>query len=440
MITDDSEQSALLRVNDKSPGSRKTIIAAVGAIIVVAVVVVTVVLVTMDDGDDGVVQQPQKRAVVMISVDGFRHDYLELHGAPNIQRIANEGFRVKQLKPVFISKTFPNHYTLVTGMYAESHGIVSNTMYDPELGYFSIRDSNAVTNGKWWDAAEPIWVTAERQARKAACYFWPGSEAEIKGFRPSYYEKYDESVPYDERVQTVLDWLDLPSESRPDIILTYFEIVDTNGHIYGPNTQQVKDGLKIVDDAIGQLVDGLKARGIYDHVDLLIMADHGMTQMQPDTQVIKLNDYIDLNRVEVVDRSIIPSIKPKNMADLAETFANLTNAHPNMTCWLKEDIPAKYHYQNNVRIQPIICRCDPGFAAIRGNGDSDNDQGSHGFDNDFLDMHGTMVGRGPSLRKSYTRNEILENIHVYELVSKIMGLAPAPNNGTLASVADLFAI
>ena len=171
--------------------------------------------------------------VILISVDGFRADYIEKFRPPVISRLAAEGTRAKWMKPAYPTKTFPNHYTLVTGLYPDNHGIIENNMWDDEIGaQFGLSIKEQVTNPKWW-SGEPIWNTAQRQGKIAASFFWPGSEAAISGSQPRYWKPYEHTTEHEVRVRTVLEWIDLPREQRPQMITLYFSDVDDAGHNFG---------------------------------------------------------------------------------------------------------------------------------------------------------------------------------------------------------------
>ncbi|MDZ7307740.1 MAG: ectonucleotide pyrophosphatase/phosphodiesterase [candidate division KSB1 bacterium] len=248
--------------------------------------------------------------VILISIDGFRHDYLDRAAAPNLQRLARNGVRAHGMIPAFPSKTFPNHYTLVTGLYPEHHGIVSNTMLDPEgKARFRISDRAAVEDSRWW-GGEPLWVTAQKQGQLTATYFWVGSEAEILGTRPAYWKRYAHNTPNRARVAQVLAWLDLPKPQRPTLITLYFSTVDEAGHEFGPDSPEVMQAVAAIDTVIGTLLEGLAARDIFQQVNLIIVSDHGMAATSAG-RVIHLDDYLDLQQVDVIDWTPVLALLPR---------------------------------------------------------------------------------------------------------------------------------
>jgi predicted AlkP superfamily pyrophosphatase or phosphodiesterase len=229
--------------------------------------------------------------LILVSLDGFRDGYARRYDAPALDRMARTGTKADYLKLAFPTKTFPNHYTLVTGQYPARHGIISNNIYDPAFdASFSLGNTEAIRNARWW-GAEPIWVTAEKQGLTAATYFWPGSEAAIGGVRPTYWRRYDGSVPGAERVDQVLQWLDRPPSERPDLVTLYFSAVDGAGHAEGPRSPAVAEAVTAVDGYLERLYDGLRARGQAEKVNVIVTSDHGMAPLSRE-RVIFLDDYL----------------------------------------------------------------------------------------------------------------------------------------------------
>ena len=381
-------------------------------------------------------EEPADRpTLILVSLDGFRWDYLERYEAPHLTALAASGVQAEGLVPVFPSKTFPNHYSIVTGLYPENHGIVGNNMYDPEFdASFSLGNEEAVTDGRWW-SGEPIWVTAERQGLRAATYFWPGSEAEIGGVRPSYWEAYDGRIPGEARVQKVLEWLDMPPEERPGLITLYFSKVDGAGHRYGPESAEVAAAVQEVDDHIGQLVAGLQERGLYNDVHLLIVSDHGMAATSPERAIV-LDKYIDTESARVISRSSILLLEPAP-GEVDAAYEALHEAHPHMTVYRKEDIPDSLHFDDHRRIPSIMAIADPGWVITDSDMLEDHPEwlrgGTHGYLPSARLMHGLFIGHGPAFRAGYTAPQF-ENIHLYELMTALLNLDPAPNDGALEEV------
>ncbi|MEX1139127.1 MAG: ectonucleotide pyrophosphatase/phosphodiesterase [Bacteroidota bacterium] len=370
--------------------------------------------------------------VILVSIDGFRYDYLENTKCPNLRELASEGARARWMIPVFPTKTFPNHYSIVTGRYTEDHGVVGNTMYDPVFDVvFTMGKRDEVVNGRWW-GAEPIWVTAEKQGQRSATYFWPGSEALIATKRPSYWLKYNGSIPYGERVRQVLEWLDYPSDRRPTIITLYFEGVDHAGHTFGPVFSAVDMAIAEVDSALGLLVQGLRNRNLLDAVNIIVVSDHGMAAVEK-SRTVWLDDYLSPDSVSVVDWGIVVSLWPEEKR-VESVFQSVAKAHPHMKAYRKDEIPKRWHYRGNRRIAPIVLVADEGWTITTRSGRNAwwrSDQGgNHGYDNQSLSMRALFVARGPAFQKGVVF-EPFENVNVYSLMTHLLSLTPAPHDGDL---------
>lgn len=374
------------------------------------------------------------RALVLVSIDGFRWDYLDRDvDAPTLRWVA-EGVRAERLVPVFPSKTFPNHYSLVTGLHPEAHGIVGNTMREPnrlvdgEPARFSLSNREAVTDGRWW-AGEPIWVTAEKQGVMAAPVFWPGSEAEIGGVRPTHWLPYDGDLAYDARADQALAWLD----DGAGFLTLYFEAVDNAGHRHGPDAPEVDAAIEEVDAALARFVDGLRLRGRLDAVDLVVVSDHGMTPVSRD-RIVRLDEAVDLETVDV-DWGEVVGLWPADTVDVDALIARVS-ALPHLTAMRKADVPERLHYSDNDRIPPVVVMVEPGWTATSASYLERNPErpsgGSHGFDNASPDMHGLFLARGPHFQ-SGAEVGTLRTVDVYGILTRALGLDPAPNAGDPAA-------
>jgi predicted AlkP superfamily pyrophosphatase or phosphodiesterase len=382
-----------------------------------------------------------KLPLLLISIDGFRWDYFDLHPAPNLRRLAQEGVAARALVPIFPSKTFPNHYTIVTGLHADRHGIVDNTMADPELGRFSLGNRQAVADGRWW-GGEPIWVTAERQGVRAATCFWPGSEAEIRGVRPTYWMEFDGALPGEERVRIVLEWLDLPAERRPTLLTLYWSDVDSAAHAKGPESAETAAAVARVDRWMGLLLDGLEQRGLDGRVNLLVTSDHGMAPT-PAEQWVTLEDYVDLEGVEITGGT--PGVFLRPPADRVETIREaLDDAHPALEVWRREETPRRWHFRDHPRIPPLVVTVEEGWnvraereqASPSGEAPRPPPLGMHGYDPKLRSMHGILIGQGPGLAAGRRVGRV-ENVHLYELMCRLLGIEPAENEGRLRAVRRL---
>lgn len=370
--------------------------------------------------------------VILISIDGMRHDYLDLYKPPALTALAQHGARALRLNSSYPSLTFPNHYTIVTGLYPGHHGIVANSMYDPEWkASFGIGAHPTAREARWW-GGEPVWNTAERQGLVAACSFWPGSEAPINERRPTIWLPFQDNLPLPPRIEQVLSWIDLPDEKRPSIITLYFSDVDHAGHACGPVSPEVREALMKVDAAIGQLVEGLRARNLTDAVNLIVVSDHGMTGTSSERLVI-IDDYLPNRTLEGVAQvdtvGAHAALRPLGETPPAQLRDYFCDKNPHMTAYLKEDLPARFHYSDNRRIPPVILIPEEGWLiTTRARAAHPAPLGSHGFDPGTPDMGATFIAAGPAFKKEYTF-ERAENVDIYNLLCTLLNIKPAPNDG-----------
>lgn len=377
---------------------------------------------------------PEK--VLLVSIDGFRYDYRQMYDTPILDQIAREGVRADFLIPVFPTKTFPNHYSITTGRFTENTGLVSNNMYDPEFdAYYSLADREAVQDARWYKG-EPIWVTAEKQGVPAAPLFWPGSEAPIGGRYASHWSPYDEDLPYRARVDSVIHWLQMEGETAPGFMALYFSKADTYGHWYGPESDSVSVAVEEVDSHLGYLYDELNRIDKQDVLNILIVSDHGMTEVSEE-RVILLDELIDLDDVEVTDWAPVTAIRP-DPGKKENVFGKLKALEKNYTVYLKEDLPERYGYKNHPRVSDIVLIADPGYTVTTQDrlAGADISGGTHGYDNQVPEMRGIFIARGSSIKESLKIGPI-QNIHLYELMAHLMQIEPAINDGSLDSLRQI---
>ncbi|KAJ7988030.1 hypothetical protein DPEC_G00319400 [Dallia pectoralis] len=401
-----------------------------------------------DDCED--IQTPQcpdgfsKPPLILVSLDGFRAGYLNQSvRLPVISKLRSCGTTTPYMRPVYPTKTFPNHYTIVTGLYPESHGIVDNNMYDVNRNaYFSLKDPEKL-NAAWYHG-EPVWLTAMYNKLKSATFFWPGSDVAIQGRLPDFYHLYDKSTSYEKRISAIFDWLNLPQDQRPDFITLYLDEPDKSGHSFGPMSSQVVTALMKVDRLLGVLMDDLKQINLHRCVNLVLLSDHGMEEASCE-KGFYVKSY--LNNVD--DFTVVPGpaarIRPKRLPEDFFTFdyeglvKNLTckRADQPMRPYLKEDLPKRLHFANNVRIERAHLYMKPGWqAALSAVEVKYCTGGFHGSDNVFRNMQSIFVAYGPGL-KSKTQVAPFENIEVYNLLCDLLDVPPAPNNGTHGSLNHL---
>lgn len=364
--------------------------------------------------------------VVMISSDGFRHDYPDRYTLPTLAQMEREGVRARALIPTFPTKTFPNHYSLISGMYAGHHGLVGNEMFDPATRKrYSIGDRAATADASWY-GGEPIWVTAERQGVKAATYFWPTSDAAIQGVRPSYWKPYEHMFPDSARVDSMLAWLALPPAQRPHLVLGYFSAVDDSAHRSGPDAPATRRAVEHVDRMIGRLRAGIARLPIADSVTVILVSDHGLTQLD---SVMFLEDYLPLDDTVAV---VAPSTYAQlfydgDRAKIDRAVAALRRM-PHAHVWRNAELPERFHLRGHRRAGDVFVLIDPPFVvnvSRRGRTPPYRPSpGNHGFDNQVPDMHGIFIAAGAGVRPGATLGE-LENVHVYPFIAHLLGLRPA---------------
>lgn len=368
---------------------------------------------------------------VLVSIDGFRADYLDRGYTPVLSQLAREGAR-GAMRPSFPSKTFPNHYALVTGLRPDRNGIVENTMEDPAIPGVTFRMSNRATvqDRRWWDPGEPIWVTAERAGIVTAPVFWPGSEAPVRGVRPRIHKAFDMTVTSDQRVMDVLALQDLPEAARPRFVTVYFDLVDTAGHRYGPDSLEVNAAAAEVDAALARLVLGLKARGIAANV--VVVADHGMAALSEDRKVF-MDDILPRDAYRALSGGAFMTIYPAK-GRKAQVAKALRKPRAHVQCWAKAQIPARFHYGRSPRVAPFFCLAETGWAVTtRDYRPAQPERGNHGYDNQSPEMAAVFVANGPAFRPGVVL-PTFDNVDVYPLLARLVGVTPAPNDGVFAHV------
>ncbi|KAJ5630234.1 uncharacterized protein N7484_010334 [Penicillium longicatenatum] len=390
---------------------------------------------------------------ILISLDGFRADFLDRGLTPSLNSLVADGVSPQYMNPSFPSVTFPNHFTLVTGLYPESHGIVGNTFWDPELKEeFYYTHPSVSMLPKWWNA-EPIWVTAEKKGVKSGIHMWPGSEAHIGTPEPTYVDKYNGTEALSRKVNRVLEFLDLPgpedesqlSPARPQFIAAYVPDVDRDGHNYGPNSTEIKTTISRADEFVGGIVAGLKTRNLTDVVNIVVVSDHGMATTSNE-RLVQLDDIIDLDLVDHLDGWPSRGIRPKRPQDLATLQAQLEKAAPDYVhafeFYTREAMPERYHFKNNDRIAPLWVIPKTGWAIVERpefdaaealkTGEVYHPRGIHGYDHEHPLMRAIFVARGPAFPHTpNSRLDAFQNIEVYNIVCDSLGIDPISNNGTL---------
>ena len=358
--------------------------------------------------------QAEKPYVILVSLDGFRYDYAERFQTKNILSVREGGASAESIIPSFPSLTFPNHISIATGLYPEHHGIVGNSFYDPaRAGEFTLRTASA--NGSWIDPrATPLWVLAEQQHVVAACMFWPMSDSEIRGVRPTYWKQFDESFPDINRVQQVLDWLKLPPQQRPHFITLYFGGVDRAGHSFGPDAEETAEAAKVVDGIIGKLRQGLDALGL--PVNLILVSDHGMQAVEGEVSL-----GINEPQARVAIDGPLALIYCRNAETIDKIYQQLKN-NSKLEVYKRAETPAAWHYRENPRSGDLVVMAK-GRAILVGDEPRRRNppKGMHGYDpQQDKQMQGIFYAIGPNVKPM--KIAALENVNVYPFIAKILGL------------------
>lgn len=382
----------------------------------------------VDHGPNAPAQQ-NKPYVILVSLDGFRYNYAKKYGATNLLRLAAEGASAPEgMIPSYISVTFPNHYSLITGLYPEHHGIVANNFYDPARKQSYVSDKvESVSDGSWYGGA-PIWLVAEKQGMRTACFFWPTSDAAIGGMHPTYYLHYDRTIPNEQRIEQVIAWLKLPSEQRPHFLTLYFADTDHVGHESGPESPQMGETVRQVDALMGKLVAELKTLSL--SVDLIIVSDHGMATVEGNW--IDLDHYADLSQFVTVGSLLYA---PNEQA-AARVYQQLQGASDKFVVYRRVDVPAYLHFNSNPRIgDPVVIPTGPYMIRAHATESPEivqpSTKGQHGYDpRRMKSMRAIFYASGPDIVPGATV-EPFENIDVFPLMAKILGLKIGPIDGSL---------
>ncbi len=365
--------------------------------------------------------QSKKPYVIYISADGFRYDYAERYQAKNLLALIEKGVKAVSMKPSYPSVTFSNHYTLATGMYPSHHGIVNNSFYDPKRHEMYVKTDRSAVSDSTWYGGLPIWVLAEQQKMLSAAFYWLGSETAVQGVRPTYWYNFNTKIPMDTRIDAVKNWLQLPEEKRPHLINFYFPEVDVAGHHFGSNSKETAAAVKLVDDAVGEMVQLTKEVGL--DVNFVFVSDHGMTEAD-NKNTLNLPSVIDTSKFIVPNGDALIQIYAKDKKDIKPLYKKLKAEGKDYDVYLTSKMPKRWHYRakdnKDGRIGDIILI--PKLPKIFNLTGKPTNIGKHGFDNDMPDMQAVFYAWGPAFKEGMTIKSF-ENVHIYPLLAKILGLA-----------------
>lgn len=377
----------------------------------------------------------EKPYLVVLSLDGLRWDYTDKAATPTLDSIARHGVRAESVKPAFPSLTFPNHYSMATGLYPDHHGIVHNSFYDPATNkYYRIDDRIAVEDGSFYQG-EPIWATAEKQGITTASYYWVGTEALIGGIQPTYWKRYDEQIPFSDRIDTVISWLSLPEERRPHLVLFYYHEPDGLGHTYGPESSEVKDCIHELDSMVGVLCHKLNTLPAAGSINLAVTSDHGMQPLS-ESNAIKAYKYLKKKWFSEI-QGYNPVVNLQFRAGYEEKAMKALEKIPHTTSWGHENIPESLHYGTNPRTLDATLQADSGYTLVMKKGGNIS-KGAHGYDPENRNMHAIFYAIGPAFKKDYSQPSF-ENVDLVPLFGWILGLDLAPTDGIFQRVEGMLA-
>ena len=378
----------------------------------------------------------QKPYVLLISFDGFRYDYVEKYDAKHFKAFIKNGTAADGLITSFPSKTFPNHYSIITGMYPGNHGLVGNSFYDAEWDTTYSMGNRALVESEHFYGGTPLWQLAQEQGLISASYFWVGSEAPVKGQFPNYYYKYDGSVPNEDRIKQVFDWFQLPLEERPDFISLYFSLIDDAGHRYGPDSEKTGKAIQEADRLLGKIMNGLKSIDL--PINVIVTSDHGMYELRNDPKkVIFLDNLLpklsETSRVQ--NGSYYCRIYESDPQKVEHITSFIKQRVKNSQVYKKENFPKKWNYQNSPRTGDILILAEPGYILQFKESYKKRlterpylkVRGVHGYDPyTCTEMQGIFYAQGPNIKKGL-KIKAFDNVHIYPLVAKILGLK-VPND------------
>jgi len=392
---------------------------------------------TTGTGGINAASQRNKPYLVLVSIDGFRWDYMDRYPTPNLDRIANKGSKAERLLPVFPTLTFPNHYSIATGLYPAHHGLMANDFPDPVRNkWYSLKNRETVEDPGFYEG-EPIWVTAETQGMVSASFFWVGTEAAVKGVSPTHWRSYDKDISGQKRVEQVLAWMAEPEQSRPHLYTLYFEDVDDYSHWRGPESKENIEAIKRVDEYVGQLLDGIEKLPYSEQVNIIVLSDHGQGAYLEDPQPFILGDHVNIEGTSIIEGGSylflhLDQDDPERASEIVETVNRLWK---HGQAYLPGDTPESWFVDSNPRFPDVILMPEQGYAVLSSSQRSGKlIAGDHGWAPESPAMHGFFITRGPSIKAGVPLGPV-NNIDVYPFMLSILGLeAPALIDGDANSL------
>lgn len=365
---------------------------------------------------------------VLISLDGFRWDYPLMYDTPFLDSLGREGVSAV-MRPSFPSKTFPNHYTLATGLVPDRHGIIANRFYDTASGRtFSISDPATSKDGSFY-GGEPVWLTAKRQGVKVGVVYWPGSDVAINGQHPDYWHDYNKTprLSFPARVAEIERLMKLPEGERPGLVMAYFEHPDYQGHDFGPASKEVRRSVEAIDGLLSMLYNSLRSLPYGDDINFIVTSDHGMAQTSPQ-RAVSLSDYVKAEWCERVMADVPTLIFPKKGRE--DDIMKALEGVAHIRAWRKEDVPAYLHYGTNKNVAAIVVLPDMGWVISE---DGKVKPGNHGYDPTLPEMNVPLRAAGPDFRRGFTKTGLMDNTDIYPTLCRLLGIEPSPCEGEAAT-------
>jgi len=370
----------------------------------------------------------QKPYVLLVSYDAFRYDYLDRNITPTLSDFAENGVRALSFEPVFPSKTFPNHLSIITGMYADNHGIISNNIYNNANGRkYSLGNREEVQKSDWY-LGEPFWVTAQRNGIKTASFYWPSSSVKDENYHPNIYKEFDRNVKFSTRIDSVVSWFNYPQKKRPHFVTLYFCLTDDYGHKFGPNSDSINWAINQMDLTTKYLLEEINKTDIKDSLNIIFVSDHGMTEISPEW-TINVDDILNGLSYKTQNSGPVMFIDTKK-ENQQKIFDLLKKNENHYKAYKKSEIPEYFHYNKHPFISEIVLIADLGWSLIDKNSNKDYSngevRGNHGYDNRNIEMHGFFLAKGPAFKSGYKTGTI-KNIDIYPLLCKIFNIEPRQN-------------
>jgi len=378
----------------------------------------------------------QDSYVLMVSFDGFRYDHATQYDLPHFRQLAREGAAAEFMRPSYPSKTFPNHYTLVTGLYPGHHGLVDNSFYDPVKGVYYRTNNRDIVEDPDFYGGLPLWQLVQQSGMRSASYFWVGSEAPVNGNYPDLFKYYDHDFPNDQRIDSVFHWFALPKSERPHLATLYFSLVDSKSHDYGPNSPETYETLLEADRLLGRIMEGVRKSGL--DIQLIVVSDHGMYEMHYEVDTyIEIGDLITFPKdaVKLSNGETHIHIYVNDSSDVTWIYETLKDKERNYHVYLRGEIPAQWHYRSSPRIGDILMVADAGHAFRVAS--TNATYGSHGFDPYSVKEMGAIFYAWGSRIRSGIHIAPFQNVHVYPFVAHLLGIDPPESDGDLAVLKEI---